>query len=108
MSTEVAPIGISVYTRIDHFRRCIEALKNNTLARESELFIYSDAPSNVNDACLVGEVRKYAHSIRGFKSVRVIERVCACESACVVSMSGQDATGGELARDSLCAEEWAV
>ena len=71
---KLAPIGMSVYTRIDHFRRSIEALLQNTLASESNLYIYSDAASKKEDESLVAEIREYAHSISGFKSVSVIER----------------------------------
>jgi len=71
---KLAPIGMSVYTRIDHFRRCVEALKLNTLAGESDFYIYSDAAGKQEDEQLVREVREYAHSISGFKSVTVTER----------------------------------
>ncbi len=32
----LAPIGISVYTRINHFKQCIEALQKNILAEKSK------------------------------------------------------------------------
>jgi GT2 family glycosyltransferase len=70
----LAPIAISVYTRVNHFKQCIEALQKNTLAEESELYIYSDAASRDDDEKLVQEVRDYSHNIKGFKKVRVIER----------------------------------
>lgn len=70
----LAPIGISVYTRISHFKQCIEALQKNILADQSELFIYSDAASKIEDEVLVKEVREYAHNITGFKKVHIIER----------------------------------
>jgi len=71
---KLAPIGMSVYTRINHFERSIEALMKNTLASESELFIYSDAASKKEDESLVQRVRDFAHGITGFKNVSVIER----------------------------------
>lgn len=72
----LAPIGISVYTRINHFKQCINALQKNILAEKSMLFVYSDAASNKeeDDEDLVKEVRVFAHSIAGFKKVNVIER----------------------------------
>ncbi|MDX8411664.1 MAG: hypothetical protein R8K46_07340 [Mariprofundaceae bacterium] len=70
----IAPIGMSVYTRINHFRRSIEALQKNVLASESELFIYSDAANTWEDESLVQEVRTFAHSITGFKKIHVTER----------------------------------
>lgn len=70
----LAPIGISVYTRINHFKQCIEALQKNILAEKSVLFVYSDAASNKEDEDLVKEVREFAHSIKVFKKINVIER----------------------------------
>lgn len=70
----LAPIGMSVYTRIPHFKKSIEALQNNILASQSELYIYSDAASKKEDEATVQEVRVFAHSITGFRKVHVIER----------------------------------
>lgn len=70
----LAPIGMSVYTRIDHFRRSIAALQSNSLADQSRLFVYSDAAQNLQDERLVREVRDFAHGITGFSEVHVIER----------------------------------
>ena len=44
MQSNLAPIGISTYSRIHHLQKTVEALKNNLLASQSELFIFSDAP----------------------------------------------------------------
>jgi hypothetical protein len=71
---KLAPIGISVYTRINHFKQCIEALQKNILAEKSGLFVYSDAASKKEDEDLVKEVREFAHSIKVFKKLNVIER----------------------------------
>jgi len=71
---ELAPIGISVYTRLDHFQQCINALQNNRLADKSELNIFSDASSKDEDSDLVSEIREYARGITGFKRVNIIER----------------------------------
>jgi len=39
-----APIVLFVYNRPEHARRTLEALERNTLATNSELFIYADGP----------------------------------------------------------------
>jgi len=70
----LAPIGISVYTRLEHFKKSICALQKNTLSAQSNLFVYSDAASCEADESLVSAVRVYANEIDGFKSVTVIER----------------------------------
>lgn len=72
--TILAPVGISVYTRLKHFKKCVHALKKNELAKNTNLVVYSDAPSRVEDESLVREVRQYAHGIQGFRTVTVIER----------------------------------
>lgn len=69
----LAPIVLFVYNRLWHTRQTIEALQRNELARESELFIYSDGPRpGVEEK--VKEVREYLKTIQGFKSLTIIER----------------------------------
>lgn len=70
----LAPIGVSTYSRINHLKQTIEALQKNTLAKQSELYIFSDAAKK-GDEEIVGKVRNYIHTINGFKEVHVIERV---------------------------------
>jgi len=74
MSASLAPIVLFVYNRPDHTRRTIEALVKNTGARESELFIYSDAPKNASAEASVMAVRTYLKAISGFKQVTITER----------------------------------
>jgi len=71
---ECAPIFVSVYTRLDTFKKCIEALKENSLAIHSELYVGSDASSRAEDDALVKEVRDFAKGITGFKQVHLIFR----------------------------------
>ncbi|MDO6709121.1 hypothetical protein Q4567_00165 [Aliiglaciecola sp. 2_MG-2023] len=70
----LAPVVISVYTRLTHFNRAIEALQKNALAIKSNLIVYSDAASCDEDVELVANVRDKAKQINGFRSVTVIER----------------------------------
>ena len=58
----LAPIVIFVYNRLEHTRQTIEALARNTLANESNVFIYSDAPKTVNDNAKVQTTRQYIDS----------------------------------------------
>lgn len=67
-----APIIVPVYHRVHAFRRCIESLKANSLAKESDLFIVSDAPVCLEHKPLIDEVRRYAKTIRGFNKVCLI------------------------------------
>lgn len=69
-----APVLLFVYNRPAHVRRTIESLLLNSPARHSDLFIYSDYARNEEDLQLVNEVRRYLHSIRGFRQMTFIER----------------------------------
>lgn len=70
----LSPIVLFVYNRLDHTRQTVEALQKNELAKESELFIYSDASKNEDVEQKVNEVREYIKTVDGFKKVTIIER----------------------------------
>ena len=53
-----APIILFVYNRPDHTRQTVEALVRNDLARDSELWIFSDGSKNSGADEQVSEVRK--------------------------------------------------
>lgn len=72
--SKYAPITLFVYNRIHQTKRTIESLKNNYLAKDSHLVIYSDAPKNNASAQSVEEVRRYIKKIGGFKRVSLILR----------------------------------
>jgi len=71
--SELAPIALSTYTRLNHLKQTIKALQNNILAQDSEVFILSDAPKT-GDEKKVREIRKYLRTITGFKKIHLIER----------------------------------
>lgn len=69
-----SPILLYVYNRPQHLRRCVKSLLANNLAKESEVFIFSDASKNEGDAETVSQVRQYIKTISGFKEIHIIER----------------------------------
>ena len=69
----LAPICLFVYSRLQETMQTIESLKQNPLASESELFIYSDGEKNKKSQHAVLAVRDYIHSITGFQKVTIIE-----------------------------------
>lgn len=73
MPHDLAPIGLSTYGRLSHLQQTVAALQKNTLASQSELFVFSDAPKP-GDEEKVGAVRRYLRTVDGFKLVHVIER----------------------------------
>jgi len=70
----LAPIVLFVYNRPWHTQQTVEALQKNELAKESELFIYSDEAKSDDVRKSVDEVREYIDKINGFKKVTVIKR----------------------------------
>lgn len=71
---KLAPIALFVYNRPEHTRRTAKFLKQNLLAEESRLYIFSDGPWNETDKVRVDEVREVIRSVTGFKSLEITER----------------------------------
>lgn len=69
---ELAPIVLFVYNRLSHTKQTVEALQNNILAKQSNLYIFSDGPKN-ETVEEVNKVRAYIKTISGFKSVTIYE-----------------------------------
>ncbi|WP_050479690.1 glycosyl transferase [Herbaspirillum rhizosphaerae] len=72
--TSLAPIALFVYSRTDHTRRTVDALKRNLLAAESDLIVFSDCAKGPGHEAAVAEVRNYIRGIQGFKSLTIVER----------------------------------
>jgi hypothetical protein len=70
----LAPIVLFVYNRHWHTKQTIQALQKNELAKQSNLFIYSDQAKNENAQKNVNKVREYISKIKGFKSITIIKR----------------------------------
>jgi hypothetical protein len=71
---ELAPIVLFVYNRPWHTRQTIKSLKQNELAQNSMLYIFSDGPKSASDRKSVDEVRKIIKTVAGFKTVNIILR----------------------------------
>lgn len=69
-----APIALFVYNRPGHTRQTVDGLRANTVADQTPLHVFSDAPKNEAASLAVAEVRSYIRSIAGFKTVTIIER----------------------------------
>ncbi|SDF04714.1 Glycosyl transferase family 2 [Dyadobacter soli] len=68
-----APIVLFCYNRPEHLQQTVRSLQMNTLAAESELYIYSDGPKHAQEAGIINEVRAYISGINGFKNVTIFE-----------------------------------
>ncbi len=71
---KLAPIAIFTYNRYSHLKRTIEALQRNYLAKESEIFIFSDGAKSESDMLEVQKVRDYISCINGFKKVNIVKK----------------------------------
>lgn len=66
----LAPIVLFVYNRKDHLEKTIEALKQNELAKDSDLYIFSDGPKKEGDE-KVQAVRDFLKQISGFRKISI-------------------------------------
>ena len=73
MNYNLAPVILFVYNRPTHTLRTVDFLSKNKLAANSELIVFSDGFKE-EDKVQVSEVRKIIKTIKGFKSIRIIER----------------------------------
>jgi len=73
MKKKYAPIALFTYNRLQHTMQTVDALKANTLASETNLFIFSDGAKNEEDKSKVEEMRTYLKAITGFQSVTLFE-----------------------------------
>ena len=71
---EWAPILLFVYNRLEHTQRCVNSLLANDLSASSDLFIYADGARDEAAASGVNRVREYIQTIKGFKSVTIVQR----------------------------------
>jgi hypothetical protein len=72
--SQLAPIVLFVYNRPWHTRQTVEALQQDELAAQNDLFIFCDGSKSVVERESVSQVREYVRGINGFKSVKVFER----------------------------------
>ncbi len=70
----LAPIALFVYNRPHHTRKTLQALENNLLAEDSDIYIFSDAAKNANDIEMVNQVRSIIREPWKFKHIYIIER----------------------------------
>lgn len=72
----LAPIILFIYNRPDHTKQTLEALASNTLASESDLFIFADGPKeNATPEQIekIRQTRELARSKQWCKQVTVVE-----------------------------------
>lgn len=68
------PVALFVYNRPKHTTATLDALAQNTLASETQLFVFSDGAKSNSEADAIEAVRKLVRELVGFSSVTLIER----------------------------------
>jgi hypothetical protein len=68
---KLAPIVIFTYNRPLHFKKTLDSLSHNELAKFSDVFIFIDGPKSIQDVDDVNSCLDVANSASGFKSVSI-------------------------------------
>jgi hypothetical protein len=69
----LSPIAVFTYKKLTPLKETITALQKNTLAKGSELIVYSDGPKGESDRGQIEEVRSFLKRIDGFKTITIKE-----------------------------------
>lgn len=72
----LAPIAIFVYARPKHTKKLMESLIENSLAKESPIYVFCDNAKKEKDIENVNKVREYMHEIESkniFKEMHIVE-----------------------------------
>jgi len=76
-----APVAMFVYNRADNTKKTIEHLLANDMAKETDLYVFSDGGKDNKSWSAVNEVRAYLHGVKdavdksgALKSMTIIER----------------------------------
>ncbi len=70
-----APICLFTYKRLNETKQTVSALKENNLAKKSDLIIFSDGPKTESDIKAIQELRDYLTTISGFRTIKIYESV---------------------------------
>lgn len=71
---EYAPVVLFAYARPEHTLKTVNALKENFLACETELFIYLDYPKKAEHKSDYDAVNNIVSNLTGFKKIHIIKR----------------------------------
>ena len=69
--SQLSPVAIFTYKRLDTLEKVIESLKKCDLAEETDVYIFSDAAKKTIDADKINAVRTYLKTVKGFKTVNL-------------------------------------
>jgi len=68
---KLAPVVLFVYNRLNHTKLIISALKKNILAKNTDLYIFSDGYKDSQDKIKVLSVRNFIQKLGGFNRITI-------------------------------------
>ena len=76
-----SPVAMFVYNRLDNTSKTLDALRANTMARQTDLYVFSDGGKDEKSWKMVNAVRDYLHNVSRevaengiFHSMTIVER----------------------------------
>jgi len=73
LKDNMAPVCLFVYNKVEELVKVVESLSCNHGSENTKLYIFSDGWRNEIDKANVIQVRDYIKSIRGFKTIEIVE-----------------------------------
>ena len=61
-------IALFVYNRYSHVKKVVEAIKKNSVAKKSKIYVFSDYSDDQQEQIKIRKIRNYLENINGFKS----------------------------------------
>jgi hypothetical protein len=71
--SQFAPVAIFVYQRLKCIKKLIASLKKNFLAKNTDLYFFSDGAKTLDEEKRVLAVRNFIKKIKGFKNIYIQE-----------------------------------
>jgi len=69
--SQISTIAVFEYNRLDMFKHTIAALQDCELAKQSELYIFSDDAKKDEDKNTIEDIREFTKNISGFKKLHL-------------------------------------
>ena len=75
----MTPVAVFVYNRPDNTRRTLQCLAANTLAKDTDVYVFSDGGKDAESWKRVGEVRKVLREFEESKKQKMFKSFTICE-----------------------------
>jgi hypothetical protein len=72
IKSEYAPVVLFVYNRLEHTKKAVASLVDNSEFNQSPFIVFSDGPKNTEDIKKIKNLRNYLHTIK-HPNIRIIK-----------------------------------